>query len=212
MKMYQHVTDWVLRLLWTNVLWICFTLLGLIIFGMMPATVALFAVTRRWTKKELDFSIFRVFKETYVKEWKTSNIIGGIFFIMGLILMIDIRFLAYVEGFYALFLYIFFIFLLFTLLMTLTFFFPLYVHYTFSVKGYIKQSFIYAFVSLKETVQILAGLFFIAFLIYRIPGFIPFAVGVLPAYWIMNVCMKKFRHLEEESINVNKQQYSVIKH
>lgn len=208
MKMFQHVTEWVLRIVWTNILWIGFTLLGLVIFGIMPATVALFTVTRRWTRKELNFSIWHVFKNAYVKEWKKSNLIGSIFFVIGFILVVDLRFLTYVEGLYSLFLYIFFVFLLFMLMMTLTFFFPLYVHYDFSVKDYLKQSFIYSFVSFKETIKILLGLFFIGFLIYRTPGFIPFLTGVLPAYWIMNVCMKKFRYLEEKYTGQEGSQYA----
>lgn len=198
MKMFQHITEWVLRLVWTNILWIGFTLLGLVVFGIMPATVALFTVTRKWAQKELDFSIWEVFKEAYVKEWKASNIMGLIFFIIGFILVADIRFFANIEGFYGLFILIFFIVLSLIFVMTLIFFFPIYVHYTFSTKAYLKQSFIYAFVSFKETILILLGLFFIGFLVYRTPGFIPFVTGVLPAYWIMNVCMKKFRYLERQ--------------
>lgn len=198
MKMFQHVTEWVLRLVWANILWIGFTLFGFVILGIMPATVALFTVTRRWTRKELNFSIWDVFKEAYFKEWKDSNIIGLIFWVIGFVLVVDLRFAIYLEGFYSLFLYIFFIFLSLIFMMTLIFFFPLYVHYTFSIKGYIKQSFIYSVVSFKETILIILGLFFIGFLIYKNQGFIPFIMGVLPAYWIMNVCMKRFRYLEKK--------------
>lgn len=198
MKMFQHVTEWILRLIWTNLLWIGFTLLGLVVFGIMPATVALFTVTRRWTRKELNFSIWQVFKDTYFQEWKDSNKIGIVFWLIGFVLIVDLRFALHVEGFYSLFLYFFFVFLFLIFIMTLIFFFPIYVHYTFSIKDYIKQSFIYSIVSIKETILILLGLFFIAFLIYRTPGFIPFITGVLPAYWIMNVCMNKFKDLEKK--------------
>lgn len=198
MKMFQHVTEWVTRLIWTNILWIGFTLLGLIFFGIMPATVALFTVTRRWTRKELDFSIWEVFKETYFKEWKDSNKIGIVFFLIGFVLFIDLRFASEMDGMFSIFLYVFFIALALIFLMTLVFFFPIYVHYTFGLKEYIKQSFIYSVVSIKETIMIIIGVFLIGFLIYRTPGFIPFLTGVLPAYWIMNVCMNKFKKLENK--------------
>ena len=197
MKLFQYVTEWVLRLIWTNLLWIGYTLLGLVVFGVMPATVALFTVTRRWTRKEFDFSIWDEFKETYFSEWKKSNKIGVVFWIIGFVLVADLRFALHIEGFYSLFLLFFFIFLSLIFMMTLIFFFPIYVHYTYSIKDYIKQSLIYSVVSIKATIMILLGLFFIGFLIYKTPGFIPFLTGVLPAYWIMNVCMKKFHQLEE---------------
>lgn len=202
MKMFQHVTEWILRLIWTNLLWIGFTLFGLVLFGIMPATVALFTVTRRWTRKELDFSVWDVFKETYFKEWKDSNKIGIVFLIISFVLSVDLRFASEMDGLFSIFLYVFFIALTLLFIMTLVFFFPIYVHYTFSLKDYLKQSFIYSLVSIKETILIVIGVFLIGFLIYRTPGFIPFLTGVLPAYWIMNVCMKKFRQLESKYADV----------
>lgn len=196
MKMFQHVTEWILRLIWTNILWIGFTLFGLILLGIMPATVSLFTVTRKWTRKELDFSIWEVFTETYFKEWKDSNKIGLVFLLISFVLLVDLRFASEMDGIFSIFLYVFFIALAFFFIMTLVFFFPIYVHYTFSLKDYVKQSFIYSLASFKETVMIIIGVFLIGFLIYGTPGFIPFLTGVLPAYWIMNVCMKKFRKLE----------------
>ncbi|KRG11791.1 hypothetical protein ACA29_14620 [Lederbergia galactosidilytica] len=38
----------VLLLLYVNALWICFTLLGLIIFGLGPSTVAMYTIFRHW--------------------------------------------------------------------------------------------------------------------------------------------------------------------
>ncbi len=198
MKLFQYVTEWVLRLIWTNLLWIGYTLLGLVIFGIMPATVSLFTVTRRWTRREFDFSIWEVFKKTYFSEWKDSNEIGLVFWFIGFVLVVDFRFAFFLEGFVSLVLLFSFIFISLIFMMTLIFFFPIYVHYTYSIKDYMKQSFIYSVVSIKETIMILVGLFIIGFLIYRTPGFIPFLTGVLPAYWIMNVCMNKFRKLEEQ--------------
>lgn len=198
MKVFQQASEWILRLIWTNLLWVGFTLFGLIIFGIMPATVALFAVTRKWTMKEFDFSIWKMFKETYFKEWKNSNKIGIIFWLIGMFLFFNLRIAEQMEGFFSLFLYIFFIFLMLFYMMMISFFFPIYVQYKFSIKEYIKQSFIYSLVSFKTTLFILLGLFFIGFLLLKMPGLIPFLTGVLPAYWIMTVCMKRFRYLERK--------------
>ncbi|MEK3888109.1 YesL family protein [Bacillus sp. FSL K6-3431] len=198
MRVFQQVSEWIMRLIWTNFLWLGFTLLGLVIFGIMPATIALFAVARRWTMKEFDFSIWKLFKETYFKEWKNSNKIGAIFWLIGIILFFDLSIAEQMDGFLSLFLYIFFIFLMLIFMMTLIFFFPIYVQYKFSIKEYIKQSFIYSLVSLKATFFILLGLFLIGFLFLKIPGLIPFFSGALPAYWIITVCMKRFHYLENK--------------
>ena len=198
MRVLQHATDWIMRLIWTNLLWLGFTLLGLIIFGIMPATVALFAVTRKWSMKEFEFSIWKLFKETYFKEWKRSNKIGILFWLIGLILLFNLRVSEQMESAFSLYLYIFFIFLILIFSMMLIFFFPLYVHYDFSAKQYVKQSFIYSLVSLRSTILILVGLFMIGFLMVKMPGLLVFSMGVLPAYWISTICMKRFGYLERK--------------
>ena len=53
---------WVMRLAYLNVLWILFSLAGLVVFGLMPATAAMFTVAREWAKGNTDAPVFSVFK------------------------------------------------------------------------------------------------------------------------------------------------------
>ncbi|BDG36084.1 DUF624 domain-containing protein [Saccharococcus caldoxylosilyticus] len=46
-KLYR-VCEWITRLACINILWMLFTLAGLIVFGIAPATVALFTIVRKW--------------------------------------------------------------------------------------------------------------------------------------------------------------------
>ena len=197
MKLFQIVSEWLLRLIWTNLLWIGFTLLGLGIFGIMPATVAMFTVVRRWTMKDFDTPIWSLFKTTYFKEWKKSNLIGVIFALIGGFLFLDLSFSEQMTGFFSLFLYVFFLVLFMIYILTLAFFFPLYVQYTFTIKEYIKQSLFHAIASIKDIIILLLGLAFIVYLLAKVPGLIPFLGGVLPSYWIMTICMKRFRKMEK---------------
>lgn len=197
MKLFQYVSEWILRLVWTNLLWIAFTLSGLVIAGFFPATIAMFTVTRKWAKKEMDFSIWQLFKDTYKKEWVNSNKIGLIFICIAAFLFIDLRITFFMKGFFSIFLYVFILFLFAILLLTLIYFFPLYVQYTYSAQAYIKQAFIHAIAGFKDTFVILVGLVCIGYFIYKLPGLIPFMSAVLPSYWVMTVCMKRFRRLEK---------------
>lgn len=199
MKLFQVVSEWLLRLVWTNLLWIGFTLLGLGIFGIMPATVAMFAVVRRWTMGDTDSSILKTFKTTYFREWKKSNIIGLIFALIGGFLFLDLSFSEQMQGFFSLFLYVFFLVLCIVYFLALTFFFPLYVQYTFTIKEYIKQSLIHSIASIKDTIILLLGLTVIGYGFSKVPGLIPFLGGVLPSYWIMTICMKRFRKMEKRT-------------
>lgn len=198
MKLFQTFSEWLIRLIWTNLLWIAFTILGLGIFGIMPATVALFTVVRRWTLGETDISVWPVFKNAYFAEWKKSNAIGLIFAAIGAFLFLDLSFSEQMTGFFSLFLYVFFLFLFIVLALTMMFFFPLYVQYTFSIKEYMKQSLFHAIASLKDIIILLLGFLCIGYLFAKIPGLVPFLGVVLPSYWIMRVCMSRFKKLEKQ--------------
>ncbi|MFJ5621296.1 YesL family protein [Peribacillus loiseleuriae] len=204
-RMLQEVSEWIVRLVWTNILWFVFIVAGLGVFGIMPATVALFAVTRKWKMKELDVSILKIYKETFKKEFVRSNCIGLIFAAIGFFLYVDLRIAENMEGTFSVILYVFISFIILLYLNTIVHFFPVYVHYHYSIKEYIKQSFIISLISPFSTVLIGIGLFFIGYLITNMLGLIPFISGVLPAYWIMNVCINRFNTLERQQSQVNKQ-------
>ncbi|MGE8078037.1 YesL family protein [Peribacillus loiseleuriae] len=204
-RMLQEVSEWIVRLVWTNILWFVFIVAGLGVFGIMPATVALFAVTRKWKMKELDVSILKIFKETFKKEFVRSNCIGLIYAAIGFFLYVDLRIAENMEGTFSVILYVFISFIILLYLNTIIHFFPVYVHYHYSIKEYIKQSFIISLISPFSTILIGIGLFFIGYLITNMLGLLPFISGVFPAYWIMNVCINRFNTLERQQSQVNKQ-------
>lgn len=56
-----HISNWIMRLAYVNFLWILFTLAGFIVFGFFPATIATFAVVRKWIFDTTDIPIFTTF-------------------------------------------------------------------------------------------------------------------------------------------------------
>ena len=58
---FYRFCEWVMRLAYLNLLWIGFTLAGAVIFGLAPATAAMFAVTRQWTLGKTDVPVFQTF-------------------------------------------------------------------------------------------------------------------------------------------------------
>ncbi|WP_051428245.1 YesL family protein [Bacillus sp. J33] len=197
-RIFQEASEWIVRLAWSNFLWIAFTAVGAGVFGIMPATVALFTVTRKWKLKEFDFSIRKLFIATYKKEFVRSNVTGMIFAIIGVLLYFDLKIAEGMQGTISVVLYVFIGFIILLFVNTVIHFFPLYVHYHYSVKEYIKQSFIISLISPTSTFLIAIGLFFIGYLLVNMPGLIPFLLGVLPAYWIMNVSINRFQALEKQ--------------
>lgn len=72
--------DFGFNLILLNILWVAFTLLGLVIFGLFPATIALFAVIRKWILENEDTPILQEFIKRYKAEFKMANVIGILFF------------------------------------------------------------------------------------------------------------------------------------
>jgi len=194
-KVLYEGCQWVTRLVWVNIAWLLFIVAGLGIFGVMPATIALYTITRRWAQKDFGVPIWNTFFKVFKQEFYRSNIIGLFFALIGGFLWIDVRIAGAMQGTFSVMLYFFLYFLIFLLLNAFIHFFPIYVHFQYTIRDYIKQSFIISIISPASTILIAVGLFFIGYLMRNIPGLIPFASGVLPAYWIMTVCLRRFRKL-----------------
>jgi uncharacterized membrane protein YesL len=84
--------DWVARLAYINLLWILFTLSGLVFFGFFPATIAMLATLRQFIRKNHP-PVFQTFWHYYKKEFINSNKLGLIIVAIGFILFVNIRFL-----------------------------------------------------------------------------------------------------------------------
>ena len=194
------VCEWIWEAISANVCWIVFTALGLGVFGFFPATVALFTIVRKWLRKDTDLTVWKTFKHVYFKEWKRSNGIGLVFYSIGLFLFIDIRITErFISGVFGSFLSIILYILVIILLLAVSYFFAVYVHYEYSSKAYIKQSFLITLTSLPFTLLIGIGFFVIGYLINQYPGLIPFISAVAPAYWMMRVCLGRFAFLEKRA-------------
>ncbi|MEK3888125.1 YesL family protein [Bacillus sp. FSL K6-3431] len=175
----------VLRLVYVNLLWIAFTLLGLGLFGFFPATAAMFAVIRKWIMKETEIAIFQTFWKHYKSDFMKMNAFGFFFSIIGLFFIYDLSLIKFQEGTLFIFLYYFVLLLFLLFILSLLFFFPIYVQYEFSWKQYIKQSLLMALSSPIESLMIVGGLIIVWFTITFVPSLILLVSGATSAYLIM---------------------------
>ncbi|MDM5299145.1 YesL family protein [Bacillus pumilus] len=193
-----RMCEWVMRLAYTNVLWLLFTLLGLGLFGFMPATTALFSVMRKWIQGHEQVKVFRTFWKVYREEFFRSNLIGVILLIVGTIIYVDLayiyptslllhvlRFAIYIFGF----LY----------LVSLFYIFPLLAHYDWKKRLYFKFSLLLGISYLQYTLSMLvfSGLLFVLFA--YLPGIVPFFSLSILAYVHMWLAYQVFQKVEFES-------------
>ena len=90
--LFYRVSEWVTRVAYLNLLWIGFSLAGVVVVGFMPATTAMFVVVRHWLTDDADSSVFPVFWAAFRKEFARSNLLGLILAALGVITYVDLHF------------------------------------------------------------------------------------------------------------------------
>lgn len=194
------MSEWISRLAYANILWVFFTLVGLIFFGFMPATVALFTVVRKWVKGENDVPVFSLFYKMYRKEFLKSNKLGLILFLFGYILYIDLAFIP-AEGMFYTLVRMGVLVISFLYIIVLLYIFPVYVHYDWKISLYLKYAFILGVSYPILTLGMLVGLGILYTILTIVPGIIPFFSVSLLAFLLMKIAMLVFSKVESLAVN-----------
>jgi uncharacterized membrane protein YesL len=193
-EQFNNKGSWLFKIMMLNLIWIGFTLLGGIIFGLFPSTISLFSVIRKWLRGETDINIFRYFTETYKDCFVRSNMVGFVLLAIGVFLSLDL----YVSQKYISNFFVHLVLLLFSFLylLTLLFFFPTFVHYDLKPLSYLKQSFLIGFIRPIQGLFVVAAFLTTATILFIAPVLILFFAGPMLAFPVMWVGNKVFRSFE----------------
>lgn len=189
--------EWIWRFMALNFLWVIFMLLGGVVLGVMPSTIATFYILRKWVQGEFDINLFKTFKNIYKKEFINSNKCGFVFFAIFAFLAFDLNILYKMQPLYSTILYIIVMAVLFFVSISFVYFFPTYVHFTQTNKEYIKNSFALALASPMQTILLFIGFGILAYIVRANPGLLMFFGMVVPGYWVMHVLFKRFNQLHK---------------
>ncbi|MEH7179719.1 YesL family protein [Neobacillus vireti] len=167
---------WMLKVAYLNLLWIGFTLLGVVLFGLFPSTGAMFSIVQKWLRKEPVEKIFHTFWSIYKKEFISLNKYGIFFIMIGYMLVFDFLFLLK-NAEKLQWLYPVIGFITISYIVTLLYFFPIYTQFEMKFFQYIKQSFLIGASALLETILIFTSCMLLMIIIRFIPGIIPLFTG-----------------------------------
>ncbi|PAD66368.1 hypothetical protein CHH83_24405 [Bacillus sp. 7586-K] len=198
MKVVYQAGEWIIRLVYANLLWMLFTLLGLGIFGFMPATVSLFALLRKWIIGNEVESAFTIFWTNYRKEFLKANLFGVMFLVIGLIIRLDILFFQDSSNIVFQILFVLMICLSLLYFITLVNFFPVYVHFDLSIFNYVKYAFLIGLSQLSSTLMMIFGSIIIFCLYWYVSGLIPLLCVSLFCLNIMWFGYRAFKKIELE--------------
>ncbi|MBM7570082.1 YesL family protein [Aquibacillus albus] len=199
---FYRVCVWIMNFVYLNILWMAFTLLGLVFFGFAPATVSLFAVVRKWIQGYTDVPIFKSFWRNYKKEFFKSNVIGLILSVFGYILYVDFQLVLHsANSTIQQITYLPLLLLILTYTLTLLYVFPVYVHYEVNILQVLKNAFIIMIMRPLNTIMLIAGTAVVYYVLRFVPGLIPFLSMSLWAYvmmWCSNLVFKRIEEKQEQ--------------
>lgn len=193
---------WITHFAYLNLLWLGFTLFGGVIFGIFPSTIAMFTVARRSNRGEEGFSVFKLFLQTYRKEFLPINGLGWSLVAIGLVWFFDLHFFRGFDGmFYSVMNYLMVVIGVIYIVL-LIYIFPVYVHYELKLYQYIKQTVMVAFLSPANLFLMIVGTLGIYYFYISFPAFIPlFGLSII-VYFNMYVAFKCFQSIENGTIQV----------
>ncbi|WP_078553867.1 YesL family protein [Bacillus alkalicellulosilyticus] len=171
---FYRTCEWVWRVAYVNILWLFATLAGLVILGIVPATVAMFAVIRKWLIKDSDIPIFMTFISAFKREFVKSNLLALIFVAVGYVIYFNYTYLATIDGFGHMILLIGLLFAAFIYVIALLFIFPVFVHFDLKLLQYIKTAIIIGIVNPLALITLAISFVLLFFLFYYMPGLMPF--------------------------------------
>ncbi|WP_010094803.1 YesL family protein [Ornithinibacillus scapharcae] len=184
-----------LRIAYLNILWIFFTLVGIVFFGIFPATSAMFTIARKWILYgEWDIPLFKTFWTAYKQDFFKLNGYSLIFLLVGYFLYYDIAFIQLNPGQFQ-FLVPVILLILMTTLITIFFFFPVFAHFKLSFFQYIKQAFLIGVSSPLELIGMIVVTLFLYGAIVLIPGIIPLFTGSVLALAYTFLCQRAFKKI-----------------
>ncbi|WP_408007660.1 YesL family protein [Pseudalkalibacillus sp. A8] len=189
--------EWITRMAYVNVLWIVFTVLGLVILGLFPATSAMFVLIRRWVRGEDDFSVFSLFWKTYKNDFWKANAFGWIMAGLGIILYLDYIFFSSSDTTLFFLLKSFTIMLLFVYGLILVMIFPVFAHYKLTLIHLFRNTIFIAMLHPLKSLTAISGITFIGFVMFLLPTLFPFFGGSLSALFLTWVAQMMFRKIDE---------------
>ncbi|MGN8646043.1 YesL family protein [Gracilibacillus sp. HCP3S3_G5_1] len=161
---------WLTRLAYLNLLWLFFSIVGLLLFGFFPSVVAAMAIERKWIRGNRDFPLFRQFWSEFKNNFMQANVIGYFFILLIMLIYVNITLVQSMDHWLQLILLYLLFGLAFLVSIIFVYIFPTVVHYDATFFEYITYAFVVALVSPLHTILILINIGAFFFIGYYFPG------------------------------------------
>lgn len=190
---FYRILEWLVRFVYINMLWIGFSLAGLILFGFFPATVSLFAVTRKWLNGQKEIAIFSYFLKTFKESFFQANLIFYLMAGFGYSLYFYGQIIQSLNGITYMAASTVWISIIIIFSVLLLYLFPAYVHFNLPTFMYFKYAFLIGITSPVQTLLMLLNSIAIILFFLSIPTLIPFFFGSFLSFTLMWISLRAFK-------------------
>ncbi|MFZ4453767.1 YesL family protein [Salibacterium aidingense] len=195
--------DGIVQIVYLHGLWVGFSLLGGILFGVFPSTIALYEVIRKWETEGFhkETSTFQTFWSAYRKAFRKGNAVGGILFVTGGFLGADLLIVSRIDHIAGFGLTFIFSILLGLFLLVLLFIFPVIVYFEEPLFRQLKYSLLLGMSSLPYVVlQAAAWTVVLAFFLFVLPAAAIVSISSILALVHMKIAGKAINraHLKQQ--------------
>lgn len=165
-----------------NLIWLLFSLLGLGVLGLFPATVALFHTVRQWVLGEQDEPMLNRFWQQYKKRFLIANLAGWAFTLAGIMLYLNFEVIRAAEGAVPLFMVLPFIAVATLFPVFASALLPVALHCAEGPREALKKTLYFVLGRLPVALLFPAVIWAMAWLSLALPAFFLFFSGSLTAY------------------------------
>lgn len=205
MEKVDHVCRLISRFAFLNLLWLAFSVIGLLVVGFFPATVAMFAIVRKWVRGEQDTAIFQTFWSIYKQVFLKANSFGWVLGVIGGILYINYHIIAIASTdlpVIVILSYLFLVLLYFLFIVTLL---PGSVHFAGGTKEIVLKTIQFMLGRVHLALVFVVLIWSVLYLSLALPSMLLFFTGSVLSYIITWFFQRSLAKLEMKLI---KEQYS----
>ncbi|MFJ7889892.1 YesL family protein [Lysinibacillus xylanilyticus] len=191
-----------------QLMWIGLTLLGLVLFGITPATVAMFTTLRKRLLGEDDLKLLvKTYWKTYKMELISSNKIGIIILGIGYFLTINFQLISLFHGMTGLLLLTFFMTISILFCIMVLNIFQIYAHYELPSIRYFAVSILFSVAYPLQMIGSIVGLAVLYLIFSWIPGLLPFFGVSLTALFLSWMSSHIFKKKTEAEAQIKAEHY-----
>lgn len=198
-KNVYDAADWFVKLVFLQLIFIVFSLMGLIVLGFFPALFAFFAVSRQWFLLKTHEGTFKMFWGYFKTYFKIANLYGYLLSLISVVLGLYVFWFQQIDHLIgSILLFITFLLIIATVIVWI-YWIPILVHY--DVKGFqvIKTALVIGLLRPLYTFGVIILMVAVYYFSLIIPGFIPIVnVSLLIVGW-MGITLSAFTKIDEKA-------------